>query len=807
MARFSLLPLLSFFCAVRVDAALSRREWNRLFKSDAMRFPSDEAFSAAHDSLRHAELHAHKDRPRHRYGSYILQLRGCDSVCHRAMASAIGSHRYWTRSAEVVQVASSPQVLRDIAAGPLGTNVVDYFPLHPTLKFENDVTSRIAQCSGTSGGQIKLLMSVIPLPAQELADFMVFLSTLGGEISGSAKHEDRVNLLSISIGCPAAATVLSVLSDRSEVEWVEELGEYVTANRWSRGLCQSGNSDITSIYMANLTGHSQIIGISDTGLDMESCYFKDENVAAPFDTVDYTHRKVVYYDTYIDNLDDEVTGHGTHVCGSAAGKSTQDYGTFAQFNGNAPDAKIAFFDIGFPTANIAIPPDLDNELLQVLYNVGARVFTNSWGLQVVDNNGVYFASRNSYTIQARSVDTFMVRNPDALVFFSAGNFGDQHDGNTVSAPATNKNGVCVGASSNDNDAFKSYFGEDQTSAAFQPSAVAYFSSEGPTQDNRMKPDLMGPGFPLYSVAAHQDCGVKALQGTSMASPTVAGSAVLVRDYFSSGFYPGGRRKASDGFNPSGALLKAMLIHSGVPLNTIVDISGSNDALTAYPSNSQGYGRIRLDNVLNFGKPAEGEFLSLFVRGGARPSDQYYVAFRNLGEEHVYTFKTSPLLVQVPIRVTVAYTDAVPSSSANTADVNYLSLVVTRINDTVEYHPLSAGSSTSTNVLVVDIATPAPNSTYMVVVKCLSALSADQSYAIVMTGELTNSDGLVNKTKEISFSHDETGISSSLMTSIWIVVAACVILVGALFTMHRENVIGDKKELRRKKRNSALYKGV
>lgn len=35
------------------------------------------------------------------------------------------------------------------------------------------------------------------------------------------------------------------------------------------------------------------------------------------------------------------------------------------------------------------------------------------------------------------------------------------------------------------------------------------------------------------------CDVKGLDGTSMATPTAAGSATLIREYFMKGFYPSG----------------------------------------------------------------------------------------------------------------------------------------------------------------------------------------------------------------------------------------------------------------------------
>jgi hypothetical protein len=51
----------------------------------------------------------------------------------------------------------------------------------------------------------------------------------------------------------------------------------------------------------------------------------------------------------------------------------------------------------------------------------------------------------------------------------------------------------------------------------------------------------------------------------MATPVMAGNAVLVRQYFRRGFYPSGRPSAGDAVRPSGALVKAMLLNSAVPV--------------------------------------------------------------------------------------------------------------------------------------------------------------------------------------------------------------------------------------------------
>ena len=101
-----------------------------------------------------------------------------------------------------------------------------------------------------------------------------------------------------------------------------------------------------------------------------------------------------------------------------------------------------------------------------------------------------------------------------------------------------------------------------------PQNLAFFSSVGPTADGRIKPDLCAPGYYVFSASAGStSCGLDGLrssQGTSMATPVVAGTAALARQYFTDGHYDGGVIA-----KPSAALLRAVLI------NSAIDMTGDN----------------------------------------------------------------------------------------------------------------------------------------------------------------------------------------------------------------------------------------
>ena len=81
----------------------------------------------------------------------------------------------------------------------------------------------------------------------------------------------------------------------------------------------------------------------------------------------------------------------------------------------------------------------------------------------------------------------------------------------------------------------------------------------------------------------------------MATPLIAGSAALVRQYFLSGFYPGGSPVAANQYAPSGALVKAVLLGGAVGLDGFESDTGL--PLAPSPSFRQGFGRLDLSKSL------------------------------------------------------------------------------------------------------------------------------------------------------------------------------------------------------------------
>jgi subtilisin family serine protease len=207
------------------------------------------------------------------------------------------------------------------------------------------------------------------------------------------------------------------------------------ANAVTQGLNLSQPMDLF-FRRAGYGGRNEIIGLSDTGIDHDHCMFRDSSRAVPVNHVDYAHRKIVYYEAYADNMDDTI-GHGTHVAGSVAGACESRTSVAASWDSSAIHAKIAFFDIGYSPSSgpgaLVIPDDISDGIFSHLYNVGARVFSVSWGVD-----------ENVYDELALQADKFLYTHRDAILLIASGNRGSAGTG-SIGTPATAKNVLSVGA--------------------------------------------------------------------------------------------------------------------------------------------------------------------------------------------------------------------------------------------------------------------------------------------------------------------------------------------------------------------------
>ena len=123
-----------------------------------------------------------------------------------------------------------------------------------------------------------------------------------------------------------------------------------------------------------------------------------------------------------------------------------------------------------------------------------RLTSNSWG---ADSAGAYNSESQAYDQLTRDASSTTAGNQEMLHVFAAGNAGS--GAGTVGTPATAKNVLSVGATENVRD--QGVLDGCNLSAANNADDMATFSSRGPTDDGRYKPEISAPGTHVQGPAS------------------------------------------------------------------------------------------------------------------------------------------------------------------------------------------------------------------------------------------------------------------------------------------------------------------
>ncbi|MCB9418726.1 MAG: S8 family serine peptidase [Ardenticatenaceae bacterium] len=564
---------------------------------------------------------------------------------------------------------------------------------------------------------------------------------------------------------------INALANITDVAWIENFVLYEKHNEYGAGVIMGANVANASGY----DGSTQIAAVADTGLGTGSgTPFADIPSSRIVTIQDFPAASASgCYNAINDGARDVDSGHGTHTAVSIVG----DGNASGVGKGTAPAARLVFQAVEDFADMISIcslqyadgyyllglPDDLTN-LYQPAYNAGARVHSNSWGSDAAGD----------YTADSATTDTFMWNNPDMLITFSAGNAGTDAnsdgiiDNDSMGSPATAKNVLTVGASENDrqgnwncdtslsyttcasqggqNDIFT--YGAAWPSdypanpIASDPSAgnseqMGAFSSRGPTDDGRIKPDVVAPGTWVlsgysdlyqqgYDSSPNPQNGAwqydgygfpynnqyKYMSGTSMSNPLAAGAATVVRDYYNK----------AHSHNASAALVKATLI------NTAVDLldennDGVNDNDYPIPNNHEGWGRI------NLAAATDG-------------SQQYVDNTTGISTGGSVNYQYSIASSGFPFKVSLVWTDYPSTAAAGTNLVNNLNLVVTAPNGTTIYRgnvfsggwSQTGGTADSVNNVENVYVQSAAAGTWTVTISGANVPQGPQPFALVVDGQ-------------------------------------------------------------------------
>jgi hypothetical protein len=324
---------------------------------------------------------------------------------------------------------------------------------------------------------------------------------------------------------------------------------------------------------------------------------------------------------YSSSADTTVGDHATHVAGTLAGNGKASAGVggvVAQWRGVAPNTEV----LAYRAAGLDVDGDGLSDATPVgalagqltLAGATAELGTTSWGASHCHWAGVGAGpgppSATCYDLGSELYDRLvydtanpMTRSNAIAIFGSAGNRGPTGingiNWGGTRIPTSAKNTIVVGSILSDTN------------------RLVASSSRGPTDDGRVKPDLVGPGdegtgpgrpavsstvatfftddggffspFRGTGCASNgipgdlvDDCAFPydRLSGTSMSTPAVAGAGALVVEQY--------RTRGSD---PWPSTVKAILIHTAVD-SCCTDLSGLAPDNPG-PDYGFGYGRVHV----------------------------------------------------------------------------------------------------------------------------------------------------------------------------------------------------------------------
>ncbi|MGD9611382.1 MAG: S8 family serine peptidase [Kiritimatiellia bacterium] len=599
-------------------------------------------------------------------------------------------------------VEAAPKQIAAIAALDHVAYVGEFLPEY---KRAAQVRAKLARVRAAQEADAYSACRVLLFSGADLAAVAQQIEALtGAPVAAAVGEQIRTDL---------TAAQVEEITGWGEVHWVEA---YVKP-RWLNDVAVRTNMmNVSNAWTAlGLTGTNQIIAVCDTGLDSGNTNTLHRDFS----------NKLVWAQALGRTGDwSDPDSHGTHVAGSVLGSGSMSTG---RYKGVAYQAKLVFQSVLDSGGGLGGLPDDLNDLFRAAFTNGARIHSDSWGA----------ANAGYYDTDCRNLDMFVWSNQTLLVVVAAGNEGTDanNDGvvdlDSMDTPGTAKNCLTVGASENwrvlsstygaswTNDYKVEPIYSDAIAETNVPHGLVAFSSRGPCDDGRIKPDVVAPGTFIISTRSRASSdtawGVAPntnylyMGGTSMATPLTSGAAALMRQWLTT---TGGIA------NPSAALLKALLINGARDMTPGQYGTGAYQEIAARPDNAQGFGHVDLYATL---QPATNQFLNLYDTNSLAT-----------GQTNVFTFTVSAGSTN-KIIATLAYADYWATAGSTKRLINDLDLTVIKPGGTTNFANGRTSKDATNNVELVELAADEAG-TYTVVVAARTVPSGSpQAYALVVRG--------------------------------------------------------------------------